>query len=315
MEQEQKPFSEDDESLLVSVLEHISDEDATFLQMTAQQTMTMKEPYCNEYFFMDDDGETTIIDENSAPVIHNYSRSHISAFAPSSIDDYNEDVEDENVVKNELYEASLRFEGDRLPKQSVLDSAKLTVVLDLDETLICTLRGEQHPVEDSFQLIVNSTLLTVRKRPFLDRFLKKAAKKFELILFTAGTRDYAARILQTLDPMRTLFRHCLSRQHCLLVDKQKFMKDLNVVNRDLRRTVLVDNNMASFVLDQMSNGILIRSFDEGNYKEEDNQLLLLYNLLKDLTSEEDVRVRLSELHAQTRNKAEHQHQNQQEQSV
>lgn len=64
-----------------------------------------------------------------------------------------------------------------------------------------------------------------------------------------------------------------------------YVKDLSRVNRDLTRTVLVDNNAFCF-LPQLNNGIPVSSFyDDVN----DTALTVLTNFLERLEGETDVR--------------------------
>jgi len=185
--------------------------------------------------------------------------------------------------------------GQELPVQLPQDSGKLTVVLDIDETLIHTELVNSEfidPSEDSesvFYLKVDGYLLKVTKRPFLDEFLQIASKQFELIAFTAGVEDYATLLLDHLDPHHTIFRHRLFRQHCILRYGNNFIKDLRVVNRDLRRTVLVDNNANSFLF-QPSNGVPIASFFNDL---SDKALIYLSHFLNRVDEADDVRPVLS----------------------
>jgi TFIIF-interacting CTD phosphatase-like protein len=45
-------------------------------------------------------------------------------------------------------------------------------------------------------------------------FLRKLSQKFEVVIFTAARQDYADKILDKLDPNRTLFAGRMYRQHC-----------------------------------------------------------------------------------------------------
>ena len=49
------------------------------------------------------------------------------------------------------------------------------------------------------------------KRPYLRYFLSELKKDFEIILFTAGTKDYAEIIAENLDPNRSIFDYVISR--------------------------------------------------------------------------------------------------------
>lgn len=182
----------------------------------------------------------------------------------------------------------------RLPPPLVQDKGKLTVVLDVDETLVHSeIITEDKPLEaeniDSFFLYIQGVTLRVNKRPFLDEFLQQASAQFELIAFTAGSPEYANPLLDRLDPHRTIFRHRLFRQHCAVSHLgQGFIKDLGIVNRHLSRTVLVDNNANSFIT-HLDNGIPIASFFS-DWR--DTALIFLLEFLNRLKHEEDVRSQL-----------------------
>lgn len=196
--------------------------------------------------------------------------------------------------------AETSFQSIGLPPQAPHDAGKLTVVLDLDETLVhaefFTEKQSRAIIEagqlqalnlsakkcGAFCFVFRDRVAFVRKRPFLELFLLTLARGYELIAFTAAEEDYASRILQEIDPCGTIFRHCLYRQHCAMSGR---VKDLRVLNRPLERTVLVDNSHTSFFF-QLSNGIPINSFT-GDL--EDQALVVLMDFLNMLSPEVDVR--------------------------
>jgi Dullard-like phosphatase family protein len=188
-----------------------------------------------------------------------------------------------------------------LPPQLPEDEGKLTVVLDLDETLIHSrlprnlhdLRQEEERKDDTeaysdcFEVVVFSETFRVNKRPGLDLFLQEASKQYELVCFTAGIQEYAEALMDGIDPDKKYFRYRLFRQHCLQIGSN-FVKDLRVVNRKPERVVLVDNNAFSF-LSQLANGIPVSSFMDD---ENDTALNVLLEFLQVIREHDDVRTHL-----------------------
>ena len=197
-------------------------------------------------------------------------------------------------------------------KPTVLLKKKLTVFLDLDETLIHTSTSSRE-TENSpgcFQINVDGVRLNVKKRPKLEEFLNIASKKYNLVLFTASMENYTRKILEEIDPGDEFFTQCYFRQHCTRVitktyimnenmspqnQKTYYLKDLcrvpapNLIDAEgetLTRVVLVDNALISFAL-QPDNGIPITSFMGEDLK--DNALLTLLEFLEHVDSYYDVR--------------------------
>ncbi|EOY27904.1 Haloacid dehalogenase hydrolase domain-containing protein [Theobroma cacao] len=146
----------------------------------------------------------------------------------------------------------------RLPP--MVSDKKGTIVLDLDETLVHSCLDPPPPRYD-FIVSRNMDGVTINfyvlKRPGIDEFLETISKKYELVVFTAGHVAYASKVLDTLDP-KGLISHRLYRDSCKQV-RGRFVKDLSRLGRDLRKTVIVDDNPKSFAL-QPKNGIPIKPF-------------------------------------------------------
>ena len=159
-------------------------------------------------------------------------------------------------------------------------------MLDLDETLVhCSIEPIAKP-DLNFSVDFNGTLydVYVRKRPHFQHFLEQVSRRFEVVVFTASQQVYAERLLNILDPTKSLIKHRLYRDACLCVDGN-YLKDLTVLGRDVRKMVLVDNSPHAFGY-QIDNGIPIESwFDDDN----DSELLKLGPFLDRLHGVDDVR--------------------------
>ena len=99
---------------------------------------------------------------------------------------------------------------------------------------------------------------TIRLRPFLYDFLDKIKKYYELVIFTAATKEYANPIIDAIEQDKKYFEYRLYRDHTILIDMY-FVKDLSKLGRDLSKVIIVDNMEQNYKL-QKSNGIAIRPF-------------------------------------------------------
>lgn len=78
---------------------------------------------------------------------------------------------------------------------------------------------------------------------------------YEIIIFTAAAQDYADFILNYIDKDHKYITHRLYRQHCRY-DDGVYVKDLALLGRDLKKTIIVDNIKDNFER-QPQNGIEI----------------------------------------------------------
>ena len=133
-----------------------------------------------------------------------------------------------------------------------------TLFLDLDDTLVLvaplkTLSGQSTELGSQPYLGVKgysqdgaSESLEVFLRPGVREFLERAAKHFELIIFTAAKPSYADPIIERLDEGKGLFSHRLYRHHCtkyvLSKGSEVFVKELAAIGgRELERCILLDD--------------------------------------------------------------------------
>ena len=70
-----------------------------------------------------------------------------------------------------------------------------------------------------------------RPRPHVQNFLKEISKNWEIVVFTAGLKDYADWILNELDPQKYITKR-LYRDSCTL-RRGVYLKDLRKLGRDL----------------------------------------------------------------------------------
>ncbi len=151
-----------------------------------------------------------------------------------------------------------------------------TLVLDLDETLV---HSTAAPGSDPS---------AVKVRPGASEFLRTMSRLYEIVVFTAGTKDYADWALKFVDP-ENLMTHRLYREHA--VQKGNiYVKDISRLGRDMRKIIIVDNVVENFQL-QPENGIFVKSWEDDP---KDDMLTRLVPILKQIAEQKvpDVRVAL-----------------------
>jgi CTD small phosphatase-like protein 2 len=65
------------------------------------------------------------------------------------------------------------------------------------------------------------------------------SRMYELVLFTASQKQYADKIIDQIDPKHRI-SHRLYRDHCIIVNKVYYLKNLKILGRDLKNVVLID---------------------------------------------------------------------------
>ena len=121
---------------------------------------------------------------------------------------------------------------------------KYTLVLDMDETLI------------HFFFSHISGMFFFRTYTF--NFLKSLQPFFEIITFTAGTKEYADNILNIIDNKNNIINYRLYRNHTTIINLNVY-KDLSKIGRDLKKTIIIDNLKDNYKL-QFNNGIYIKTW-------------------------------------------------------
>ena len=220
--------------------------------------------------------------------------------------DYDEELEEvegvevvEEDVSEEEFDAYL-FMANVPPRESIevpalpppglpvkaRGSPRVTLVLDLDETLVhCSLEKIDNPdLIFAVQFDDIEYQVYVRKRPGFEEFLSRVSELFEVAVFTASQRAYADKLLNILDPTKKWIHHRLFRESCICV-QGNYLKDLTILNRELSKVAIVDNSPYVFAY-QIDNGVPIESWYNDT---RDRELLHLLPFLETLVNVPDVR--------------------------
>ena len=86
------------------------------------------------------------------------------------------------------------------------------------------------------------------------------SKHYELVLFTAATIEYADYFLKQIDHKNYFQGNVLAREHCQF-EGDYAIKDLRLLGRDLRKTIIIDNLKENFEKTTPDNGIHIKNFE------------------------------------------------------
>ena len=176
-----------------------------------------------------------------------------------------------------------------------IDYTKKMLILDLDETLVHSCfkptnyntNNNNLPKADIFLNIkFNSKYheVLVYKRPFVDEFLEKMNKYYNLIIFTASVQEYADPLLDQLDKNKYI-KLRYYRNSCLLDKNGKFVKNLSSIYNDLKNVILLDNNPISYSYNK-NNGLPIITW---HFDKKDRELLKIIPILEFLSTVDDIR--------------------------
>lgn len=140
---------------------------------------------------------------------------------------------------------------------------KLTVVLDLDETIVYARDGPLYV------------------RPHIDELFEFLAENCETIVWTSSIRRYANAVVSQVDKFAAV-KHIVYR-HPSWCNTQ--VKDLKLLGRDLESTLIIENT-PDCMRGYEANGLLVEDYTGGEL--EDKTLLSLLNLLQDLVHSREV---------------------------
>ncbi|ORC84713.1 putative nuclear lim interactor-interacting factor [Trypanosoma theileri] len=148
-----------------------------------------------------------------------------------------------------------------LPAQDPMYEGKLTLALDLDETLVYAREGPLYA------------------RPGLDEFFKTCKEKcVEVVVWTAGLKAYAQAIIRNIDKDRVV-SHCIYRHSKWFTGYAGYQKDLAALGRPLDRVLIIENT-PDCIRGYQQNGILVEDYEGG--ESADNTIPALIDLIRNL---------------------------------
>jgi hypothetical protein len=150
-----------------------------------------------------------------------------------------------------------------IPAQRPEDRGKPVVVLDLDETLIFARNGP------------------VIARPGLAHLFRVMKGRCEVVVWTAGERDYALDAIKRIDPDRCV-QHCVYRHRKWWTGLPGYTKDLCALGRPLERTVLIENTPDCTRANPL-NSILVKDF-HGDCRAQDSTIYQLADIIESIIS-------------------------------
>ena len=149
-----------------------------------------------------------------------------------------------------------------LPEQEPQDANKITLVLDLDETLVYAREGPLYA------------------RPGLDEFFKMCNEHCEVVVWTAGLRAYAQAIIRSIDKSQAI-KHCIYRHSKWFTGQAGYRKDLAILGRSLDRTLIIENT-PDCIRGYQQNGILVEDYEGG--EKTDNTIPALTDVIRALAT-------------------------------
>ena len=147
-----------------------------------------------------------------------------------------------------------------------------TLVINLDDILVFVPKGTN----------------TIYLRPGLREFLDNISQYYELIVFSSGIKDYAEQIINFIEIDEKYFDYRLYRQNNNYFNEKNY-KDIKKLGRDLKKTIIIDNEN-----DNIENKIVVNNFIINDDCDEINDRVLynLSNILIKIGNDEpdDIRV-------------------------
>jgi Dullard-like phosphatase family protein len=117
----------------------------------------------------------------------------------------------------------------------------------------------------------------VYMRPGLAKFIERGSALFEFVIFTAALSVYAKPVLDRIDPQKR-FAFRLYREATVTFKGQPFVKDLTLLGRDMKRTIIIDNNPYAMLATPDNAMPILSYYDDPTDRELDKALALLQEM-------------------------------------
>ena len=153
-----------------------------------------------------------------------------------------------------------------------------TLVLDITNTLINIKYADPQ-----------GQILIPNLRPGIFSFLNAVKPLYELVSFSSETKEFSDVVLNEIEKNKKFFDYKLYKDHCTLY-KNRFVKDISKLGRDIRKVIIVDDDENNFILNK-ENGIKIKPY-LGEKNNDDTSLFELKKILIlfDKMNLDDVRI-------------------------
>mmetsp|Transcript_8213 Transcript_8213/g.14865 ORF Transcript_8213/g.14865 Transcript_8213/m.14865 type:complete len:327 (-) Transcript_8213:990-1970(-) len=169
-----------------------------------------------------------------------------------------------------------------LPPQRPEHRGRITLLLDLDETLVHSTFERTNNADYAIPLDLGGgefSTVFVRKRPYVDYFLREVAQYFEVVIFTASLSLYADPLLDRLDKSKTIAAR-LYREHCVFVGGN-YVKDMTLLGRPMSKVILVDNSPVTYAF-QPENALPCTTWISDGNDDELNDILSILKLVRNV---------------------------------
>jgi TFIIF-interacting CTD phosphatase-like protein len=138
-----------------------------------------------------------------------------------------------------------------------------TIVFDMDQTL---LHSDEYPELLNDELPVHELVfpdgqaMYTNFRPHAQKAVKKLRNKVELVLWTAGTQDYAERAMEKFQDQTPVFDHSIYRDSRWWGSGHLYRKDLRRLGRSMDHTLIIDDSPI-VCLENRANAIIMDAFE------------------------------------------------------